>query len=119
MKLLRYGPVGQEKPGIVDSHGRIRSLSPAVQDLTPEVISPEGLKILAALDVELGLLAEIPGGLPHDAVQALAHPLAGDDPVERRLVGSDGTQRDPADSPCRGRRPRIPAVADRDQRVPP
>jgi len=50
MKLLRYGPVGQERPGIVDSQGRIRSLSPAVQDLTPEVISPEGLKVLAAIE---------------------------------------------------------------------
>ena len=50
MKLLRYGPVGQEKPGIVDSQGRIRSLWPAVPDLTAEVISPEGLKVLAALD---------------------------------------------------------------------
>ena len=52
MKLLRYGPVGQEKPGIVDAQGRIRSLWPAVHDLTPEVISPEGLKVLASIDPE-------------------------------------------------------------------
>jgi 2-keto-4-pentenoate hydratase/2-oxohepta-3-ene-1,7-dioic acid hydratase in catechol pathway len=50
MKLLRFGPVGQEKPGIVDAQGRIRSLWPAVHDLTPEVISPEGLKVLASID---------------------------------------------------------------------
>ena len=50
MRLLRYGPVGQEKPGIVDAQGRIRSLWPAVHDLTPEVISPEGLKVLASID---------------------------------------------------------------------
>jgi 2-keto-4-pentenoate hydratase/2-oxohepta-3-ene-1,7-dioic acid hydratase in catechol pathway len=50
MKLLRFGPVGQEKPGIVDAQGRIRSLWPAVHDLTPEVISPEGLKLLASID---------------------------------------------------------------------
>jgi 2-keto-4-pentenoate hydratase/2-oxohepta-3-ene-1,7-dioic acid hydratase in catechol pathway len=50
MKLLRFGPAGQEKPGIVDAQGRIRSLWPAVHDLTPEVISPEGLKVLASID---------------------------------------------------------------------
>jgi len=52
MKLLRYGPVGQERPGILDSTGRIRSLSPAIADLTPAVISPEGLKVLRALDID-------------------------------------------------------------------
>ncbi|HKT73632.1 MAG TPA: fumarylacetoacetate hydrolase family protein [Steroidobacteraceae bacterium] len=51
MKLLRYGPMGHERPGILDSDGRIRSLWPAIADITPEVISPEGLKVLAALDV--------------------------------------------------------------------
>ena len=50
MKLLRYGPVGQELPGILDTQGRIRALSPAIRDLTPDVISPEGLKILQAID---------------------------------------------------------------------
>ena len=50
MKLLRYGQLGREKPGMVDREGRIRSLWPAVLDLTPEVISPAGLKLLAALD---------------------------------------------------------------------
>jgi 2-keto-4-pentenoate hydratase/2-oxohepta-3-ene-1,7-dioic acid hydratase in catechol pathway len=52
MKLLRYGPMGQERPGLLDSSGRIRSLWPAITDLTPAVISPEGLKVLAALDPE-------------------------------------------------------------------
>ena len=50
MKLLRYGPIGQERPGILDSQGRIRSLWPAIADLTPEVISPQGLRLIAALD---------------------------------------------------------------------
>lgn len=50
MKLLRYGPVGQEKPGLLDAQGRIRSLWPAIADLTPDVISPEGLKVIAALN---------------------------------------------------------------------
>lgn len=52
MKLLRYGPVGQEKPGILDTQGHIRSLWPAIADLTTDVISPEGLKVIAALDID-------------------------------------------------------------------
>ncbi|HDR9501111.1 MULTISPECIES: fumarylacetoacetate hydrolase family protein [Burkholderia cepacia complex] len=60
MKLLRYGPVGQERPGIVDAEGRIRSLWPAIADLTPDVISPEGLKVLGALDVKRLPLVEEP-----------------------------------------------------------
>jgi len=50
MKLLRYGPVGQEKPGLLDSDGRIRDLSGHVADLGPAEISPEGLARLAAID---------------------------------------------------------------------
>jgi 2-keto-4-pentenoate hydratase/2-oxohepta-3-ene-1,7-dioic acid hydratase in catechol pathway len=52
MKLLRYGPAGEERPGLLDSTGRLRSLWPAISDLTPDVISPAGLKIIAALDPE-------------------------------------------------------------------
>ncbi|MCA1494156.1 ureidoglycolate lyase [Sinorhizobium alkalisoli] len=55
MKLLRYGPKGQEKPGLLDTSGRIRDLSVHVDDIAGEVLSPEGLKRLAAID---------PGGLP-------------------------------------------------------
>jgi 2,4-diketo-3-deoxy-L-fuconate hydrolase len=50
MKLLRYGPKGQEKPGLMDDEGRIRDLSGVIADLTPEHLSPEGLKALAAID---------------------------------------------------------------------
>jgi len=52
MKLLRYGPAGEERPGLLDSKGKLRSLWPAISDLTPGVISPAGLKIIAALDPE-------------------------------------------------------------------
>jgi 2,4-diketo-3-deoxy-L-fuconate hydrolase len=52
MKLLRYGSVGQEKPGALDSQGRIRDLSLLVPDLTPEWLSPERLSALAAIDLE-------------------------------------------------------------------
>jgi len=50
MKLLRYGPVGQEKPGLVDKDGKVRDLSAHVKDIAGDVISPEGLKKLAAID---------------------------------------------------------------------
>ena len=50
MKLLRYGPVGQEKPGLLDGDGRIRDLSGVIADLGPAEISPAGLAKLAAID---------------------------------------------------------------------
>jgi 2,4-didehydro-3-deoxy-L-rhamnonate hydrolase len=50
MKLLRYGPAGQEKPGLLDRDGRIRDLSGQVADIGGQVLSPEGLARLAALD---------------------------------------------------------------------
>ncbi len=49
MKLLRYGPVGREKPGLVDGDGNLRDLSGAVADITPEVLAPRGLARLARL----------------------------------------------------------------------
>jgi 2-keto-4-pentenoate hydratase/2-oxohepta-3-ene-1,7-dioic acid hydratase in catechol pathway len=50
MKLVRYGPAGQEKPGLVDKDGKVRDLSGRVKDIAGEAISPEGLKKLAAID---------------------------------------------------------------------
>lgn len=50
MKLLRYGPLGQEKPGLVDKNGKVRDLSGYVKDIAGDAISPEGLKKLAAID---------------------------------------------------------------------
>ena len=52
MKLLRYGPAGKEKPGILDSKGKIRDLSAVVDDITPEVITPEGLAKLARTRID-------------------------------------------------------------------
>jgi ureidoglycolate lyase len=51
MKLLRYGPLGQEKPGILDASGAIRDLSGVVPDITGDVISPAALAKIAAVDV--------------------------------------------------------------------
>lgn len=50
MKLLRYGPKGQEKPGLMDATGTIRDLSAHVTDITPDVLSPAGLARIAAID---------------------------------------------------------------------
>lgn len=50
MKLLRYGPAGQERPGLLDAQGQIRDLGGVVPDLTPEQLSPAALARLAALD---------------------------------------------------------------------
>jgi 2-keto-4-pentenoate hydratase/2-oxohepta-3-ene-1,7-dioic acid hydratase in catechol pathway len=43
MKLVRFGPLGREKPGIVDDKGRIRDLSKVVGDLAGEALSPKSL----------------------------------------------------------------------------
>ena len=50
MKLLRYGPKGQEKPGTLDAEGRIRDLSGVVADITPNQLWGEGLDALKAID---------------------------------------------------------------------
>ena len=50
MKLLRYGPAGREKPGLLDAAGVIRDLSGYISDLTPEQLDDAGLARLAALD---------------------------------------------------------------------
>ncbi|NVK33503.1 MAG: fumarylacetoacetate hydrolase family protein [Rhodobacteraceae bacterium] len=51
MKLLRFGPAGQEKPGLLDSEGRIRDLSGIVSDIAGETLTDSGLSKLAGLDV--------------------------------------------------------------------
>jgi len=59
MKLLRFGPIGQETPGILDQHGLIRDLSPHLQDITPDTLAPERLAALARIDPET--LPLVPG----------------------------------------------------------
>jgi ureidoglycolate lyase len=50
MKLLRYGPVGREKPGMLDANGGIRDLSGTIPDLAGDVLSPDGLARLQQID---------------------------------------------------------------------
>jgi 2-keto-4-pentenoate hydratase/2-oxohepta-3-ene-1,7-dioic acid hydratase in catechol pathway len=59
MKLLRHGPSGQERPGILDAEGKIRDLSGKIDDIDGDKLSPAKLKELAALD--LGTLPVVEG----------------------------------------------------------
>ncbi len=51
MKLLRYGPAGAERPGLLDADGTIRDLSANVSDIDGAALSPAKLEELAALEV--------------------------------------------------------------------
>ncbi len=63
MKLLRYGPPGAEKPGILDSAGRVRDLSGRVEDIAGAALHPDSLQTLRGLDIEALPLVE---GTPQD-----------------------------------------------------
>ncbi|MEO5337552.1 MAG: fumarylacetoacetate hydrolase family protein [Magnetospirillum sp. WYHS-4] len=69
MKLLRYGPPGGERPGLLAPDGSLRDLSAVVADVTPDVLAPERLAALAALDP--ATLPIVPG------TPRLGPPLAG------------------------------------------
>ena len=50
MKLLRYGPKGKEKPGMLDASGRIRDLSAVVSDIGGDALLPASLDRLRRLN---------------------------------------------------------------------
>jgi len=50
MKLLRYGPVGQEKPGLLDASNTLRDLSGVVADIHGDTLSDAALAKLRAID---------------------------------------------------------------------
>lgn len=50
MKLLRFGPPGAERPGMLDDAGRVRDLSSHVGDIAGDTLTPEGLARIGALD---------------------------------------------------------------------
>ena len=52
MKLLRYGPTGGEKPGLLDADGGIRDLSGIVDDIAGDTLLPESLDRLHRLDAK-------------------------------------------------------------------
>jgi 2-keto-4-pentenoate hydratase/2-oxohepta-3-ene-1,7-dioic acid hydratase in catechol pathway len=51
MKLLRYGPAGREKPGLLAADETIRDLSGVIPDVAGEALLPEGIERLKAVDV--------------------------------------------------------------------
>ncbi|MBU6483406.1 MAG: fumarylacetoacetate hydrolase family protein [Betaproteobacteria bacterium] len=50
MKLVRYGPAGREKPGMIDADGILRDLSRKVKDIDAEALAPASLAALRRLD---------------------------------------------------------------------
>lgn len=50
MKLLRFGPVGQEKPGMLDAQGIMRDLSGVITDISPATIADGQVEGLKAID---------------------------------------------------------------------
>jgi len=55
LKLLRYGPLGEEKPGLVDAQGRIHDLSAHIADIGPATLSDAALEEIAQIP-----LSELP-----------------------------------------------------------
>jgi 2,4-diketo-3-deoxy-L-fuconate hydrolase len=52
MKLVRYGPAGKEKPGLIDADGKLRDLSRKIKDIGPDTVGPATLKELRKLDAK-------------------------------------------------------------------
>ena len=61
MKLLRHGPKGHEKPGMLDANGQVRDLSGVIADLRADMLTPEGLAPLRAIDPATLPLVAQPG----------------------------------------------------------
>ena len=52
MKLVRYGLIGKEKPGLIDKDGNLRDLSSKVIDINEKTISSTGLKKISSLNID-------------------------------------------------------------------
>ena len=53
MRLLRYGPPGREKPGILLADGEIRDLSGLVPDLAGDSLLPASIAKIRSTDLSL------------------------------------------------------------------
>jgi 2-keto-4-pentenoate hydratase/2-oxohepta-3-ene-1,7-dioic acid hydratase in catechol pathway len=73
MKLLRYGPAGREKPGMLDAQGRLRDLSGTIAHVTSEHLSDKALALLKRLDpASLPLVRGTPRlGVPYLGISKL------------------------------------------------
>jgi 2-keto-4-pentenoate hydratase/2-oxohepta-3-ene-1,7-dioic acid hydratase in catechol pathway len=52
MKLVRFGALGREKPGVLDAQGRIRDLSKVIPDIAGDELSPKGLAKLRKVNID-------------------------------------------------------------------
>jgi 2,4-diketo-3-deoxy-L-fuconate hydrolase len=52
MKLVRYGPAGKEKPGIIDKNGKLRSLAKIISDITPETLAAGAINKIKKAKIE-------------------------------------------------------------------
>ena len=96
MKLVRFGAAGQEKPGLIDSSGTIRDLSAYVRDIAGEVLTPEGLARIAALDpaslppapdgVRLGSCVARPGNFVAVGLNYADHAAETNNPIPEEPV---------------------------------
>jgi 2,4-diketo-3-deoxy-L-fuconate hydrolase len=64
LKLLRYGPPGQEKPGVLDAQGRVRELSALIPDVGGAALLPASLARLRGVNIDT--LPLVPGVPQHD-----------------------------------------------------
>src|SRR5258708_21599399 len=77
MKLLRYGPAGQEKPGLLDRDGKVRDLSGMVRDIEGEALAPASLDRLRRCDPRTpplgpGAARPAPCPAPESVIRALS-----------------------------------------------
>ena len=96
MKLVRFGAAGQEKPGLIDSTGKIRDLSGVVPDIAGDVLTPEGLARIQAVDpaslplapegVRLGACVARPGNFVAVGLNYADHAAETNNPIPAEPV---------------------------------
>ena len=92
MKLLRFGPAGQEKPGLLDDKGVIRDLTGHVGDITGDVLGDEALARFPAARPQVVVLdLQIPGP---SGVEVAAEVLRVDPSARVLILSASGEQAD-------------------------
>ncbi len=59
LRLVRFGPIGEEKPGLIDDQNQIHDLSAFIEDITPDQLSDEALEEIA--EIPLDQIPVVPG----------------------------------------------------------
>lgn len=96
MKLVRFGEFGREKPGLIDSDGKVRDLSGIIADLNGETLAPESLKKIAGVDpaslplapegVRLGACVARPGNFVAVGLNFADHAAETNNPIPEEPV---------------------------------